>query len=100
MSPELIRELEAERKAYGLERGKTEEERERQRQAAKLVLLMAPEVQEELLLDGKKLGLDEGKKLGLDEGKCGRSAEGGGAGAAATEPRGERGAGGAAGGLR
>jgi hypothetical protein len=30
---------------------------------------MAPEVQEELLLDGKKLGLDEGKKLGLDEGK-------------------------------
>jgi hypothetical protein len=69
MSPELIRELEAEMKAYGLERGKTEEERERQRQAAKLVLLMAPEVQEELLLDGKKLGLDEGKKLGLDEGK-------------------------------
>jgi hypothetical protein len=69
MSPELVRELEEEMRAYGLKRGETEEERERNRRTAKLVLLMAPEVQEELLLDGKKLGLDEGEKLGIDKGK-------------------------------
>jgi hypothetical protein len=76
MSPELVRELEEEMRAYGLKRGETEEERERNRRTAKLVLLMAPEVRDEILLDGKMLGLKEGKKLGLDEGaKAGKVEE-------------------------
>ncbi len=70
MSPELIRELEAEMKAYGLARGETEEERERQRQAAKLMLLMVPEVSEELRhqgeLDGHDAGLREGERRGKE----------------------------------
>jgi hypothetical protein len=69
MSPELIRELEAEMKAYGLERGETEEERERQRQAAKLMLLMVPEVSEELRHQGELAGLREGRDAGLREGE-------------------------------
>jgi hypothetical protein len=69
MSSEQVRELEEEMRAYGLKRGETEEERERNRRTAKLVLLMAPDVRDEILLDGKMLGLKEGKKLGLDEGK-------------------------------
>ncbi len=69
MSPEQVRELEEEMRAYGLKQGETEEERERNRRTAKLVLLMAPEVRDEILLDGKMLGLKEGKKLGLDKGK-------------------------------
>ena len=68
MSPELIRELEAEMKAYGLARGETEEERERQRQAAKLMLLMVPEVSEELRHQGEIDGLREGRDAGLREG--------------------------------
>ncbi len=62
MSPEVMRELEAEMKAYGLERGETEEERERQRQAAKLMLLMVPEVSEELRHQGELAGLREGRE--------------------------------------
>jgi hypothetical protein len=61
MSMEQVRELEEEMRAYGLKQGETEEERERNRRTAKLVLLMAPDVRDEILLDGKKLGLDEGK---------------------------------------
>ena len=67
MSPELVRELEEEMRAYGLKRGETEEERERNRRTAKLVLLMAPEVRDEILLDGKQLGLDEGARAGKVE---------------------------------
>jgi hypothetical protein len=62
MSPEVMRELEAEMKAYGLARGETEEERERQRQAAKLMLLMVPEVSEELRHQGEIDGLREGRE--------------------------------------
>jgi hypothetical protein len=69
MSTEQVRELEEEMRAYGLKQGETEEERERNRRTAKLVLLMAPDVRDEILLDGKRIGLDEGEKLGLDKGK-------------------------------
>jgi flagellar biosynthesis/type III secretory pathway protein FliH len=56
-------------KAYGLARGETEEERERQRQAAKLMLLMVPEVSEELRHQGELDGLREGRDAGLREGR-------------------------------
>jgi flagellar biosynthesis/type III secretory pathway protein FliH len=68
MSPEVMRELEAEMKAYGLARGETEEERERQRQAAKLMLLMVPEVSEELRHQGETVGHDAGLREGRDAG--------------------------------
>lgn len=74
MSPELIRELEAEMKAYGLKRGETEEEREQKRRTAKLVLLMAPEVEAEVRAEGARegeaRGVREGEARGLREGKA------------------------------
>jgi hypothetical protein len=57
MSPELVRELEEEMRAYGLKRGETEEEQERNRRTVKLMLLMVPEVGEELAREVKADGM-------------------------------------------
>lgn len=69
MSPEQVRLMEAELKAYNL-KAETAEEKEAARGAARLALLIAPEVGDELREQGKAEGLAAGKAEGLATGKA------------------------------
>jgi len=73
MSPELVKEMEAELRAYNL-KAETPEEKEAAERAARLMLLMAPQVGDELvargLRDGEAKGLREGEAKGLREGEA------------------------------
>lgn len=69
MSPEQVRLMEAELKAYNL-KAETAEEKEAARGAARLALRIAPEVGDELREQGKAEGLAAGKAEGLAAGKA------------------------------
>jgi hypothetical protein len=64
MSPELIKELEAEMKAYGLTH-ETPEEKAAAEQAARLILLAAPRVRDDLVAQGVAQGARDGEAKGL-----------------------------------
>jgi flagellar biosynthesis/type III secretory pathway protein FliH len=70
MSPEVIKELEAEMKAYGLKKAETPEEKESTRRAIEVLLLMYPGVREQFLAEGNAEGLRDGKAEGLRDGKA------------------------------
>jgi hypothetical protein len=64
MSPELIKELEAEMKAYGLTHD-TPEEKEAAERAARLILLAAPRVRDDLVAEGAAQGARDGEARGM-----------------------------------